>query len=228
MIERAVDAFLRAAGSRLPPCRSSRRRGSRRPASEKAVSLARSASVQTSRPSAREGLAREALGQGDDGFLDVGVGEPVGLVRPSSLTSREKSRPVGAVAALVVGWAEIVGLKPSLRAAEGAERVRRHRVVEGLERLSSPPGAGPGCCQESARKGALQRSFAAARQGQEGASLMLTGQLGPCGEIRQLPRRSSWAGLGGIAPDGPSRESEVDESGGSGRPWRSRYRGARG
>src|ERR1044072_4958000 len=84
------------------------------PGSEKALSRSRSASEQTSSLSASEELAEKPSGRVTTASLMSDWARPVGLVSPSSWMSREKSRPVGLLAALVVGLAAVEGVKARL------------------------------------------------------------------------------------------------------------------
>src|SRR6476469_5287961 len=86
------------------------------PGAEYAVSCRSCASVQTFSPSAREGLAEKPSGRVTTDFLMsvVATASTSGLSKPSLLTSRLKSRPVGLEAATVVGLAVIAGPKGSL------------------------------------------------------------------------------------------------------------------
>src|SRR6476646_6055639 len=83
------------------------------PGAELAVSRVKSCSVQTFNPSAKDGLAVMPCGSVTTVFFTCDCARPAGLTSPSSCTFREKSRPVGLLAAFVVGCPAIVGLKPS-------------------------------------------------------------------------------------------------------------------
>jgi hypothetical protein len=70
--------------------------------------------VQTSRPAAIEGLTDIPSGSVTTALRTSEPAIPSGRCSCSSLTSREKSSPVGDWAAIVVGLAVIVGAKGSL------------------------------------------------------------------------------------------------------------------
>ena len=147
------------------------------PGSEKAVSRARSASEQTSSPSAREGLAVIPLGRVTTAFSmsEAAAAPSLGFVSPSSRTSRLKSKPVGLEAALEVGCAAIVGLKPR----------RAQSIIPWVR--ASPLAKIPGACQESTSKTVPSDPRQARGRVSRGRSEMLTAP----------PRSESWAGLAG-------------------------------
>ena len=115
MVEGAVDVFVQQRRFDFDRADLGGIGAARSGFGEGGLALARSASVQTSRPSAIEGLTVKPSGRVTTAFLMSELARPSGWSGLRRGRSRVKSRPVGGSAAMVVGLAQIVGLKPSLR-----------------------------------------------------------------------------------------------------------------
>src|ERR1044072_874882 len=164
------------------------------PGSEKALSRSRSASEQTSRPSALEGVTGEPSGRVTTASVMSDWARPVGLVSPSSWMSREKSRPVGLLAALVVGLAAIEGLKASL--AQPLKPIGFGGSASSWVKIVSSKKK-PGFCQELALMLVARGPWQARGTVTKGRAAMLAGQVLLPGSA-QLRRSLLWTGSAGL------------------------------
>ncbi len=164
------------------------------PGRELSVSRARSAGVQTPRPSPIEGLIVSPSGRVTTAFLTVDSAIPVGLSMPSSWKSTEKSRPLPVSAEAVLGSEPIVGAKSSREQPVGASGLGGS-ASSWTEIVSLNHCGGSGFCQESASTPKVSGEAQLVGSVRVGSSGI---EIGQPSRAHSSLRSKSWEGAAGL------------------------------